>query len=85
MFLTQYASRQEAKKNNHLLSVKIWQSNNLKSYISFFQSQLAKVPNCGENICTVAFISRLQVLPLYKHLLKHNITRMSEVLSQAQP
>ena len=59
-FLTQYASRQEAKKNNHhLLSVKIRQSESLKSYISFFQSQLAKVPNCGEDVSALLFISGL--------------------------
>jgi len=42
-FLTQYASRQEAKKNNyHLLSIKMRHSENLKSYISFFHSELTK-------------------------------------------
>ena len=76
VFLTQYASCQEAKKNNHhFLSVKMRQSDNLKSYISFFQSQLTKVPNCGENVSALAFTSGLQVsYSLYKHLLKHNVT-----------
>ena len=65
VFLTQYASCQEAKKNNyHLLSVKIRQSDSLKSYISFFQSQLAKVPNRGEDVSVLAFISGLQILTL---------------------
>ena len=37
--LTQYASRQEAKKNNHyFLSIKMRQSDSLKLYIGFFQS-----------------------------------------------
>jgi len=43
----EYASRQEAKKNNHhLLTVKMRQSDSLKSYIGYFQSQLVKIPNC---------------------------------------
>ena len=42
-FLTQYASRWEAKKNNHhFLTVKMRQGDDLKSYIGYFQSQLAK-------------------------------------------
>ena len=53
----------------------------LKSYISYFQNQLSKVPNCGEDVFALAFISGLQVSHLpYKHLLKH-ATQMSEVLS----
>ena len=58
---------------------------NLKSYINFFQSQLTKVSNSGEEVSALAFISGLQVThPLYKQLLKH-IVKMSKVLSQAQP
>ena len=85
-FLTQYASRWEAKKNNHhLFSVKMRQSDNLESYIDFFQNQLVKIPNCGEDVSALAFISEMQVShPLYKHLLKHNVTQMSEVLSPTQ-
>jgi len=57
----------------------------LKSYINFFQSQLTKVSNYGEEVFALAFISGLQVThPLYKHLLKH-IAKMSKVLSRAQP
>ena len=44
------------------------------------------MPNCSEDVSTLAFISELQVFHLlYKHLLKHDITRMSEILSQTQP
>ena len=58
----------------------------LKSYINFFWSQLTKVSNCGEKISTIAFISELQVTsPLYKYLMKHNVAKMSEVLSWVQP
>ena len=44
----------------------------LKYYIKFFQNQLTKVPNYGEEEFALAFISGLQVThPLYKHLQKH--------------
>ena len=78
-FLTQYASCREAKKNNHhLLTVKMRQDDNLKSYIGYFQNQLAKIPNYGEDVSAPAFISRLQIShPLYKYLLKHDVARMS--------
>ena len=77
----------EVKKNNHhLLTVKMRQSDNLKSYISYFQNQLTKIPSCGEDVSELAFINELQIShPLCKHLLKHNVTQMSEVLSRAQP
>ena len=83
VFLTEYVFRMETKKNNHhILTVKIRQGDNIKSYISYFQDQLAKVPNCNEDVSTLAFISELQIShALYKHLLKHDLTRMSEVLS----
>jgi len=75
-FLTQYASGREVKKNSHhLFSVTMRQSDNLKSYIAFFQSPLAQVLNYGEDVSALAFISKLQVShSLYKHLLKHNVT-----------
>jgi len=66
-FLFQYASRREANK-------KMRYGGSLKSYISFFQIQLAKVPNCDRDIFALAFIVGLQVsYPQYKYLLKHNI------------
>ena len=47
---------------------------------------MAKVCNCSEDVLVLAFISELQVPhPLYKHMLKHDISQMSEVLSRAQP
>ena len=83
-FLTQYASRQEAKRNNHhLLNVMMRQGDCFKSYIGYLQNQLAKVTNCGEDVSALTFINRLQVShPVYKHLLKYNVTRMSNVLSR---
>jgi len=84
-FLTQYASRQEAKKKSYYL-LSLRQSEKLKSYISFFQRQLAKVFNCGEDVSALIFISGLLVSHSpYKHLLKHTVTRMSKILSRAQP
>jgi len=67
-FLFQYVSRRETKRNNHhLLTIKIRQSDSLKSYIVYSQSQLAKVSNCSEDVTTLAFISGLQVShSLYK-------------------
>ena len=62
------------------------QGDNIKSYIGYFQIQLDKVPHYGEDVSTLAFISELQVFhQLYKHLLKHDVPRMSEVVSQSQP
>ena len=56
------------------------------SYINFFQGQLTKVSNYGEEVFALASISKLQVThPLYKHLMKYNIVKMSKVLFQAQP
>jgi len=61
-------------------SFKMRQGDSFKSYINFFQSQLTKVSNYGEEISAFAFFSRLQVThALHKHLLKHNVTKMSEV------
>jgi len=59
-FLTQYTSYREAKRNNrYLLTIKKRQGNNLKSYIGCFQSQLAKVSDCNEDISAITFISEL--------------------------
>ena len=56
----------------------------LKSYISYFQSQLAKVSLRWECFCIRIHQRAASFSPLYKHLLKHDVTRMSEVLSRAQ-
>jgi len=37
------------------------QGDNLKSYIGYFQRQLAKVPHCDEDVFALAFISGLQI------------------------
>jgi len=51
------------------LPLKMRQGDSLKSYICYFQSQLAKVPNSREDVSALAFISGLQIsYPLYKHL-----------------
>jgi len=52
------------------------QGEGTKSNIGYFQSQLPKVFNCSEDISALTFTSELQIShPLYKHLLKHNITQ----------
>jgi len=44
--LTQYASRWVVnRRDHHILFIMIRQSDNFKSYIDFFQKQLAKIPN----------------------------------------
>ena len=61
-------SHKEDKKNNHHhLSIKMRENDSFKSYISFFQTHLTKVPNCGEDIFELAFSSGMQVShPEYK-------------------
>ena len=62
------------------------QGDSLKSYIGYFQNLLATVPNYGEYVYALMFISELHVShPPYKEPAKHDVTRMSEVLSRAQP
>ena len=62
------------------------QGDSLKFYLGYFQNQLTMVLNCDEDISALTFISGLQVShPLYKHLIKHDVTRISEVLFRAQP
>jgi len=87
LFVAQYSSRQEFKQNNHhLFSIKMRHSDSLKTYIGYFQNQLAKVHNYSEDASAPAFISGLRIThPLYKHLVKYNVTRWSEVLYRAQP
>ena len=73
-FLTQYTSRREPKKNNyHLLFVKMRQEDSLKSYIGYFQSQLAKLPHCGEDVSSLVF-NGLRLSPPIQHLLRHNVS-----------
>jgi len=59
-------------------------SDNLKTYIGYFQNQLAKVHNCSEDASAFLFISGLHVTHLlYKHLVNY-VNRWSEVMYQAQ-
>jgi len=51
-------------------------SDSLKAYIGYFQNQLANAHNYNEDASTLTFISGLQIThPLYKHLMKYNVTR----------
>jgi len=61
------------------------QNDSLKSYIGYFQSQLAKIPNCGEDVSVLHSSAGYKSLTPIQTSPKHNITRMSEVLSRAQP
>jgi len=50
------------------------------------QSHLAKVQNCSEDTSAFVFISELRIThPLYKYLVKYNVTRWSEVIYRPQP
>ena len=55
----------------------------LKSYISCFQNQMALVYNCSDDVVAIVFIVRLHIdRSFYKHLVKHNITNMKNILSR---
>jgi len=65
-FLTQYATRQEVKRSrHHLLSVKMRPGDSLKFYINFFQNQLIKVSNCGEEVSALHLSAGCRSLALY--------------------
>jgi len=75
-----------AKKNiHHLLTIKMRQGDILNSYIGYFQSQLVKVPHYGEDVSALTFISRQVSFPLYKHLLKHDVTRIVRFYPELSP
>jgi len=84
-FFNQYASRQEFKKNsNHLLTVKMKHGETFKRYISNFQSQIALVCNCNNDIVAAAFTARLQTNhSFYKHLVKHDVANLKDIMSRA--
>jgi len=48
------------KKNNYLLTIKMKQGEFLKCYISYFQSQIALIYNCSDDVAATAFTARLQ-------------------------
>ena len=57
----------------------------LKNYVNYFQSQMALVYNCNEDVAVATLISGLQVTnPFYKYLVKNDVTRMRDILVQAQ-
>jgi len=46
---------------------------------------MALVHNCNDNIVVAVFVSWLQVIhSFYKHLVKHEVTKMRDILSRAQ-
>ena len=85
-FYKQFASRREFKKNsNHLLTIKMNHWESLKHYVSYFQSQMAFVYNCNDDVAATAFVSGLQVThSFYKHLVKYKVTKMMDILSRIQ-
>ena len=87
LFLDQYSSHSEFKKNNHhLISLKIRSSDSLKAHIRYFQNQLTRAHNCNEDTSALTFINGLKVShPLYNHLVKYNVTCWSVILYRVQP
>jgi len=85
-FYNQFTSRREFQRNiHHLLTVKKKSGESLKNYVNYFHSKIALVYNCNEDIVAAAFISGLQVSHLfYKHLMKNDITKIRDILIQAQ-
>ena len=85
-FYNQFASQREFQRNdNHLLTVKMKSTESLKNYVNYFQSQLALVYNCNEDVAVATFISGLQVSnPFYKHLVKNDVTKMRDILVRVQ-
>ena len=84
-FLSQYSSCQEYRKNNnHLFTLKMAPEEGLKTYLTRFQSERAKVHHCSDDVAAAAFISGLRVNhEFYAFLVKHNITEMCEILRRA--
>ena len=84
-FYSQFASRKKFQRNNnHLLIVKK-SKETLKNYVNYFQSQMAPVYNCNEDVVVAAFISRLQVTnPFYIYMWKNDVTKMRDIYVQEQ-
>ena len=57
------------------------QEETLKCYISYFQNQMDMVYNCSDDVAATTFIARLQTDHSYKHLVKHDITNMKDIMS----
>ena len=80
VFYNQFASQRSQKNSNHLLVVKK-PGESLNNYVSYFQSQIALVYNCNEDVAAAPFISGLQVThSFYKHLVKNDVTKMRVIL-----
>ena len=46
---------------------------------------MALVYNCNDGVAVVAFISEMQVTHFfYKHLVKHEVTKMRDILARVQ-
>jgi len=57
----------------------------LKQYIIYFQSQMATVYNCNDDVAVAAFIGGLQgIHSFYRYLVKHEITKMRYILTRAK-
>ena len=59
-FYNQFTSQREFQKNNRLLTVKMRSGESLKSFVNYFQGQMALVYNYDKDVSATAFISGLQ-------------------------
>ena len=82
----QYTSQWVLRRNNnHILTIKMKPAESLKQYVGYFQSQMALVDKCNNDVAVTVFISGLQVThSFYRRLVKHEITKMRDILTRTQ-
>jgi len=62
--------------------IKMKPRGSLKYDVSYYQNQMALVYNCNVDVVVAMFISGLSVShSFYKYLVKHEVTRMRDILS----
>ena len=81
-FYHQYTFQHELKKNsNHLPTIKMKHGESLKQYVIYFQSQVALVYNCNDDVVVAVFISGLHFLQASG---EHEVTKMKDIPTHAQ-
>jgi len=85
VFYHQYASGRELKNINHFLTIKMKHEESFKQYVGYFESQMALVYDCNDDVAAAAFISGMQVNhSFYNHVVKHEVTKMRGHSHRAQ-
>ena len=81
-FLIQYAFRREAKRINTTSAPSKRGRMTASPTLATFRANCPKFPTAVKMYLILTFVSGLSLSnPLYKHLLKHDVTLMSDVLS----